>query len=289
MTELKPLLKWIGGKRRLMNDLKRYFPTEYETYYEPFLGGASVFFNILPKKAVLSDINDTLIKTYCVLRDNLNELNKYLVKLEGKNDEKNYYKYRDEFNILKKTNDDDIYLVALMMYLNKTCFSGIYRENSKGEFNVPYGKYKKINIIKNDNLTSIQEYLKNNDIKIQCLDYHEAIIDANENDFIYLDPPYHKENKTSFTKYNKSDFKEHEELFLLLKKLDKKGVKFLLSNSNTQYIKNLYKDFNIKELNITRNINNSPNVNKKTNLKNNELIIFNYDLNKVLDKKNIKI
>jgi len=304
----KPFLKWVGGKKRLMTKLEEYFPKKnYNRYYEPFLGGGSVFFNFKSgaKKATISDLNGTLIDTYISIRDDLDELYKHLKVLEEKNTENDYYIFRDEFNKLKKKNtlvgssgttlvgssgttlegssgttlvgSDKTYVSALMIYLNKAGFGGVYRENQKGEYNVPYGKYKKINITDKKNLLKIQESLKN--VNLSCSNYSDILKKVKKGDFIYLDPPYAKENKTSFTKYQKGDFdeKEQKNLSLLLKELHKKGVMFLLSNSNTKIINELYdyEHFTIKEVTVGRHINNN-NKNKGESKKNNEVLIFNY-------------
>ena len=288
----KPFLKWVGGKKRLMTKLEEYFPKKnYNRYYEPFLGGGSVFFNFKSgaKKATISDLNGTLIDTYISIRDDLDELYKHLKVLEEKNTENDYYIFRDEFNKLKKENtlagssgttlagSGKTYVSALMIYLNKAGFGGVYRENQKGEYNVPYGKYKKINITDKKNLLKIQESLKN--VNLSCSNYSDILKKVKKGDFIYLDPPYAKENKTSFTKYQKGDFdeKEQKNLSLLLKELHKKGVMFLLSNSNTKIINELYdyEHFTIKEVTVGRHINNN-NKNKGESKKNNEVLIFNY-------------
>ena len=277
----KPFLKWVGGKKRLMAKLEECFHKNYKCkrYFEPFLGGGSVFFNFTPKKATISDLNGTLIDAYISIRDDFDELFKHLKVLEEKNTESDYYIFRDEFNKLKKenTHTNKTYVSALMIYLNKAGFGGVYRENQKGEYNVPYGKYKKINITDEKNLLKIQESLKN--VNLSCSNYSDILKKVKKGDFIYLDPPYAKENKTSFTKYQKGDFdeKEQEKLAFLLKELNKIGVKFLLSNSNTKIINELYdyEHFTIKEVTVGRHINNN-NKNKGESKKNNEVLIFNY-------------
>ena len=269
----KPFLKWVGGKTRLIRKLEEYFPNNYNRYFEPFLGGGSVFFNFTPKNATISDLNATLIDTYIAIRDDFEELYKHLKILEEKNTEKDYYIFRDEFNKLKNENTCKTYVSALMIYLNKAGYGGVYRENQTGGFNVPYGKYKNINITDKKNLLNIQKSLTN--VTLYCSSYSDILKKAKKGDFIYLDPPYAKENKTSFTKYQKSDFdeKEQKKLALLLKKLDILGVKFLLSNSNTKIINDLYKDFTIIKVTVGRHINNKQKVESKNN---NEVLIFNY-------------
>ena len=272
----KPFLKWVGGKTRLIKKLEEYFPTHYNTYFEPFLGGGSVFFNFTPEKAVIADLNGTLINTYTTIRDDFDELFKHLQVLEKKNTSNDYYEYRKEFNELRLGSDENpdkeskTYVSALMMYLNKAGYGGVYRENQKGGYNVPYGKYKTINITDKRNLLKVQKSLKN--VDLSCSQYSDILKKAKRGDFIYLDPPYHKESKNSFTKYQKDDFDEEEQnkLATLLKKLDRKGVMFLLSNSNTAFINNLYKDFTIVEVTVGRHINNK---NKGESKINNEVCI----------------
>jgi len=289
MEKPRPFLKWVGGKTRLMKKLEKYFPDEYDTYIEPFLGGGSVFFNFVPEKAILADLNKTLIATYITIRDDFNEVYRHLKVLEKDNVEKKYYEHRITFNELKKTNKNTTYLSALMIYLNKMGYGGVYRENQKGIFNVPFGKYKNPNITDKSNYLNVNKTLKNKNVTLLCSDYSDVLKRAKKGDFIYLDPPYHKESKTSFTKYQKGGFNEEEQkkLASLLKKLDKKGVMFLLSNSNTQFINELYKDFTIVKVTVGRHINNK-NKGKNKNVGPNEVLVFNYSnkLTKEIKKKN---
>lgn len=289
MTKAKPFLKWVGGKKRLLTKLEEHFPTKYNTYIEPFLGGGSVFFHFQPKKAILSDSNKALIHTYTTISNELETLYTHLQELENKNTEEEYYQYREEFNRLRNTIDfsntnsstmnsssiyyDPLYISALMIYLNKAGYGGVYRENQKGEFNVPYGKYKKLSIANKELLLEVQKSLKN--ITIQCCNYKETILQAKKGDFIYLDPPYDPEEKTSFTKYQKGDFtrEDQKELAFMLYECDKQGIIFVLSNSNTKFIRELYKDFIITEVTVGRHINNKNKSDKV--IINNEVIISN--------------
>lgn len=287
-----PVLKWVGGKKRLLSTLSKYFPKKYNDYYEPFLGGGSVFFNFQPKQAYISDLNKTLINLYISIRDNYDKLKTYLLELQDKNTEKEYYEIRKEFNELRKKDlePDNVYISALLVYLNKAGYGGVYRENSKGGYNVPYGKYKTLNLYDENKFQAVKEVLSNKKINIQCSGY-EYLNKMKKGDFAYLDPPYDPEEKTSFTKYHKGDFnrKDQENLANMLKKLDKKGVKFLLSNSNTEFIRELYKDFTIVEVTVGRYINNKKNLPKKEPKQDNEILVFNYDNNKSSKKKQIKI
>jgi DNA adenine methylase len=273
MSNATPFVKWVGGKKRLLSELKKLFPDDYKKYYEPFLGGGSVFFSFSPKIAVIGDLNKQLINCYLTIRDNCDELKEKLLELEKKNTQEEYYELRNQFNILKHDEKNIIYVSALFIYLNKAGYGGVYRENSKGEFNVPYGKYKSLNLYDENKFNEIRKSLK--DVMILNSDYKDIIRDAKTGDFIYVDPPYYKENNSSFTKYQKQDFNEdnQRELFKLLDSLDKKGVYFLLSNSNTEFITTLYKDYNILEVSVGRHINNK---NKTDQKKNNEVLIYNY-------------
>lgn len=278
--EAKPFLKWVGGKTRLIEKLEEYFPIKYKRYIEPFLGGGSVFFHFRPQKAIISDINKTLVNTYTTIRDDFEELLKHLEILEKRNSEKDFYILRKEFNTLRnefntlKNDKSKTYISALMIYLNKAGYGGVYRENKKGEYNVPFGKYKSINITDKTNLLKVKKSLET--IYLSCSNYIDILQKSKKGDFVYLDPPYHKENKTSFTKYQKSDFdeKEQRELASILKQLHSKGVMFLLSNSNTKLINELYNEFTIKEVTVGRNINNK---NKGISKENNEVLIYNYN------------
>jgi DNA adenine methylase len=269
----KPFLKWVGGKRRLMKKLEDYFPKVYNNYYEPFLGGGSVFFNFTPSNGTISDLNEPLINTYRIIRDDLEGLLIHLEILETMNNSEDYYRLRGEFNNLKcgldKSHESLVRLAALMIYLNKAGFGGLYRENKKGMFNASFGKYKKLNIADAVNLKLVSDSLGS--VKLKNVDYLQTIQDAKSGDFIYLDPPYDK----TFTKYQKGGFtREHQtDLANVLKSLDNRGVKFLLSNSNTEFINELYGEFNIVGVTVGRNLNNNVKVAKKSN---NEVIVMNY-------------
>jgi DNA adenine methylase len=269
----KPFLKWVGGKRQLLEELKRYSPKEFNTYYEPMVGGGALFFELQPKKAVLNDYNKDLVNVYRVIRDNVEDLIGVLDYYEKNNSKEFYYKTRDEFNNLKKTDGNKLELAAKLIYMNKTCFNGLYRVNKKGEFNVPYGRYKSPNICNQFILNIASETLENTEILSK--DFELVLKKANKNDFVYIDPPYDPISKTSdFTGYTDNGFgkKEQERLANNLIELDKKGVNFMLSNSDTDFINNLYKGFNIHVVKAKRFINCKSNSRGNVN----ELIITNY-------------
>lgn len=253
--ELKPILKWVGGKRQLLTEIKKYIPDEYNTYIEPFFGGGAVLFDIKPKKAVINDINDEIINVYKTIKDNPKELIKKLKTY--KNEEDVYYEIRNLDRTDKYNTLSNIEKASRIIYLNRTCFNGLYRVNSKGQNNVPYGKYKNPTICDEKNINNISSYFNKNNVEIKNLDFEKVLELAKEGDFVYLDPPYDPLTETaSFVSYSKDGFdrKDQERLKKYCDLLTKNNVKFLLSNSSTDFIKELYKDYTIIEVNATRNI-----------------------------------
>ena len=257
---LRPFVKWAGGKTQLLDRLHTYMPKTYNNYFEPFIGGGSFFLNIAPKKATINDFNAELVCAYkCFQNDELFEsLKNELKKHELNHSEEYYYQIRSmdkEEGFLTLP----IYVrAARMIYLNKSCFNGLYRVNSKGFFNVPSGRKKKVVTFDEENFDSLREYFRNNDIMILNGDFEDAVKNAKAGDFVYFDPPYDViENKNSFTSYAKNDFGKDEQIRLakLYKKLNDKGVLVMLSNHNTAFINELYKDFNIHVVNAKRMIN----------------------------------
>ena len=257
---LRPFVKWAGGKTQLLDRLHAYMPKTYNNYFEPFIGGGSFFLNIAPKKATINDFNAELVCAYkCFQNDELFEsLKSELKKHEANHSEEYYYQIRSmdkEEGFLTLP----IYVrAARMIYLNKSCFNGLYRVNSKGYFNVPSGRKKKVVTFDEENFNSLREYFRNHDITILNGDFEDAVKSAKAGDFVYFDPPYDViENKNSFTSYAKNDFRKDEQIRLarLYKKLSDKGVFVMLSNHNTSFINELYKDFNIHVVNAKRMIN----------------------------------
>lgn len=261
----RPFIKWVGGKRSLIKELIPRLPTSYNNYYEPFIGGGALFFSLEPKNATISDINLDLVITYAVIKNKPQELMKLLAKHKANHSQEYYYQIRKQFN-----KDSDVEVAARFIYLNKTCFNGLYRVNSKGEFNVPMGAYKNPAILDEDNILACSKALQNVTIKYQ--DFSSIFPEAG--DFVYIDPPYHPINDTSFTKYTKLDFTEADQIKLYnkCKELHEKGVHFMLSNSDSQFIKNLYKAFTIEIVSAPRSINCKPNGRQGTN----EVLIRNY-------------
>ena len=277
MIKGKPFVKWAGGKRQIIEKLKMYVPDEFDTYYEPFVGGGALLFELSPKKAVINDSNKELMNVYEVLCDEekfkkmCNVLNSY----EVKHNEEFYYDIRNKdrnkntFNRLS-----DYTRAARTIYLNKACFNGLYRVNSKNEFNVPFGKKTKVNTYEGGNLITVSNYLTMNDIKMLSTDFEDVVKSAKKGDFVYFDPPYDSDTGT-FNSYTDEGFGKEQQrrLARVFKELDEKGVFVMLSNHNTTLINELYKDYNIHVIEAKRNIN----ANGRKRGKVEELIITNFE------------
>lgn len=256
----KPFVKWAGGKTQLLGKLHQYMPKNYGNYFEPFVGGGSYFLNIAPSKATINDLNSELICAYkCFIDDVQFSLLKAELKKHELNHSEEYYYQIRELDRDENFYKEPIYKrAARMIYLNKACFNGLYRVNSKGYFNVPSGRKQKVITYDENNFSLLKEYFKNNDINILNVDFEEAVRSAKEGDFVYFDPPYDViENKNSFTSYAKNDFGKVEQIRLanLFRTLSNNGVFAMLSNHNTLFINELYKDYNIHVVNAKRMIN----------------------------------
>ena len=254
----QPFLKWAGGKTQLLSELEKYTPKSYGKYIEPFLGGGALFFKLKKQPAILSDLNEELINSYIVVRDNVENLIKILKHY--KNDERFYYKMRE-----KNPNKlDEIERAARIIYLNKTCFNGLYRVNKSGQFNVPFGKRVNPTVCEKKKLEGASSVLQG--VKLICDDYKNVVRNfAKPNDFVYFDPPYFPIGGFSdFKRYTKEQFYEedHIELRDLVRELVEKNVKVLLNNSNTEFVRKIYEGFKYKAVNTRRNI--SSNVNTRT-------------------------
>ncbi len=282
-SKAKPFVKWVGGKRQLLKQFKElelYPPEEFKptknTYFEPFVGGGAVFLDLLPQKAVLSDMNFELITAYNVIKTDLKKLISKL-KIHQKNNSKEYFLKIRSQNPKKLS---PVSVAARFIYLNRTCFNGLYRVNQKGEFNVPYGKYENPLIVDEENLERISKALKN--VKILHQDYKETVKNAKKGDFIYFDPPYAPLNPTSsFTSYTKDGFGEKEQIELrdLFWELHKKGCFVMLSNSNSDFINEIYgeltkrdKKIKIHKVGANRMINSK--ADKRGKIK--EVLVINY-------------
>ena len=276
MLRGKPFVKWAGGKRQILNELKKYIPYDYDTYYEPFVGGGAVLFELSPKNAVLNDYNEELINVYRCLKDenNFTKMIKELNNHETNHSEEYYFNIRNlDRDKTKFKKLVDYKRAARTIYLNKACFNGLYRVNSKNEFNVPFNKKEKVNTYDGENLGIIHSYFNFNNVEMLNCDFAEAVKNAKKGDFVYFDPPYDSETST-FNSYTENGFGKEEQIRLceLFKDLDKKGVKCMLSNHNTKFINELYEGFNIYVIEAKRNIN----ANGKKRGKVEELIVTNF-------------
>lgn len=277
MLKGKPFVKWAGGKRQIIDKLMMYAPYEYDTYFEPFIGGGALLFELSPKKAVINDYNDELMNVFRCIKDE-NKFMKMCSELnhhEANHSEEYYYeirnKDRDKTKFSKIT---DYKRAARTIYLNKACFNGLYRVNSKNEFNVPFNRKKQVNTYDGQNLGIIHSYLNFNDITILNVDFEEAVKNAKKGDFIYFDPPYDSETST-FNSYTENGFGKEEQIRLskVFKELDKRGCYVMLSNHNTTLINELYKGYYIHLIEAKRNIN----ANGRKRGKVEEVIITNYE------------
>lgn len=245
-----PFLKWAGGKSALLDELLRCLPASFRTYYEPFLGGGALFFKLASmgslSRAVISDSNRDLINCYVAVRDRLEELIGELRILQGHAGEKDFYCFaRRRFNEIKlKTGvEGNVEKASLLIYLNKTCYNGLYRVNSRSEFNVPWGRYNSPRIFDEQNLRDVSKTLSSIPLRIMCCDYAEAVADAGPGDLVYLDPPYQPLSRTSsFTSYTSESFGERDQrrLASLFEDLGRRSCAVLLSNSYSPLIEELY-------------------------------------------------
>lgn len=273
MGDSLSFIKWAGGKKQLLSQFKDFFPKYIERYFEPFVGGGAVAFHILkkyqPKKVYLSDINEELINCYNIIKNNPQELIQLLSEYRKNHSKEFYYQIREQDpKLLSSLNN-----AARFIYLNKTCFNGLYRVNSSGKFNVPMGSYKNPSIYDESELMEISKILKKTNLRV--IPFNEIIKSVKKDDFIYFDPPYHPlNNKNSFTTYTKGSFRaeDQKKLAELYKELDKKGCKVMLSNSDTEFIKELYSKYNINLVKASRMINCDGSKRGKIN----ELVITNY-------------
>lgn len=266
---VKPVLKWAGGKRQLLEciipDIK-YKLTDGNTYFEPFLGGGAVLFHLQPTNAVVNDFNDELINMYNIIRDNPLELIKELKS--HKNTRKHFYEIRNIDRKEKFKSLTPVKKAARTIYLNKTCFNGLYRVNSKGEFNVPFADNINPLIVDEETILGLNNYFNKNKVRILSGDFEKAVSSAKKGDYVYFDPPYVPLSNTAyFTSYTKESFNMVDQIRLrdLAIKLKDKGINFMISNSDTKEIHDLYANseyFKIKIVEVNRNINSKGNLRK---------------------------
>lgn len=264
----KPFLKWAGGKTQLLEQFDRLFPQSFNNYIEPMVGGGAVFFHLytngrIKNKSILVDINRDLMSCFEVVKNNVEDLVLKLKEFKKKyqiDPEKTYYQIRKWDRNDNFINRSKIERVARTIFLNKTCYNGLYRVNSSGQFNTPVGRYSNPTICDEENLRAVSDILKKT--KLLSEDFETTLDIVSSDDFIYFDPPYHPLSDTAnFTSYTQEDFSEDNQKRLkdVFEELAKMGCKVMLSNSDTKFIRELYQDFNIHIVRAKRYINSNPN------------------------------
>lgn len=274
---MEPFVKWAGGKRQLLEKLNGRIPIKkYNRYFEPFIGAGAFWLDLKPERYIVNDINEQLINCYLMIKDNPRELIRKINALDhGKCDKDGYIENRERYNQLIAEDIFDVETAALMIWINKHCFNGLYRTNKKGLFNVPYNNKQTGKSIDEANIMNISYYLNHSTGEILCQDFEEVCVDCKEGDFIFFDSPYVPVSKTAgFVDYTKESFKEedHRRLAALYRELTERGCYCLLTNSNTDFVKELYDGFEITEVDVNRAINSDA---KKRTGK--EVIITNYE------------
>ena len=278
LSSPKPFVKWAGGKRQLIPILNENLPETFGTYFEPFLGGGALLFHMLiernGQKCSISDLNSDLVLAYTTIRDRVDSLIASL-----RNHERNYQKdSKSYYYFVRQSNPrSQIEKTSRLIFLNRTCFNGLYRVNSKGKFNVPLGKYSNPNIVNEDNLRSVSYVLQSSKTSIKCRDFEAVLRDAKKGDLVYFDPPYQPvSNTANFTSYTNKNFTYDDlnRLANLCMKLDSKGCNVLLSNSNSKEVADMFSDkpWKINKIKANRSINSKSN--KRTG--HFELLIKNY-------------
>jgi DNA adenine methylase len=269
----QPFLKWAGGKRQLLPQIRKYVPHTFHTYYEPFVGAGAVLFDLRPKKAVINDINPELVNTYHVIRHHIDEL---ICDLKTHiNNPEYFYQIRALDRDISFFSLSSVIRASRIIYLNKTCYNGLFRVNRCGQFNVPFGHNPNPNIVNEPVLRAIHEYLRESDITMLNTDFATAVRTATSGDFVYLDPPYDPVSTTSsFTSYSLDGFNKKEQIRLkhVIDELDQRGCYIMLSNSATDFIFDLYKKYNIRMVGARRKINSKTGKRGKIH----ELLITNY-------------
>jgi DNA adenine methylase len=274
----KPFVKWAGGKRQLIPEIEKHLPEKFGSYYEPFLGGGALLFHLISEnhnlKGYVSDLNSDLVLAYVTIRDKIDDLLKSLQKHSENyfSNSKTYY-----YSIRESVPKSQVEKVSRLLFLNRTCFNGLYRVNSKGKFNVPLGRYSNPNIVQEDNLRTVNQFLNNNKISIRCQDFATTVESVKKGDFVYFDPPYQPISKTAnFTSYTNTNFgfNDLKRLAKVSNQLAKKGANVLLSNSSSKQVLDLFskKNWNITKIEANRAINSD----SKKRTGHYELLIKNY-------------
>ncbi|MBN1428940.1 MAG: DNA adenine methylase [Anaerolineae bacterium] len=260
---VRPFLKWVGGKQQLLAQFDAFFPRSIERYFEPFVGGGAVFFHLmssgrLPGPVFLFDKNEELINAYTTVRDNVDGLIEALAVHQARHSKKHYYETRNLDG--QDSEMSDVVRAARTIYLNKTCYNGLYRVNTKGQFNVPMGSYSNPQVLYEDVLRNASVVLQ--DVSIDVRDFREVVDLARSGDFFYFDPPYDPLSKTaSFTGYTSNDFQDADQrdLAKVFRRLHNKGCRCMLSNSSTPFVRELYQGFTIKMVQARRAVNSNGN------------------------------
>lgn len=274
-TNLLPFVKWAGGKRQLLDRIKERLPLKYNNYFEPFVGGGAVLFGLKPEKAIINDINASLINAYKVIAHNTQDFLEYINTLDNgmwEDGKAYYYTLRERYNDKIMQEEYDVEMAALFVFINKHCFNGLYRVNGKGLFNVPYNNSRRSSIDSNL-IVNLSGYLKN--IQIMQGDFENVCQNAARHDFVFFDSPYAPLNPTSFESYTKEgfDMESHKRLSKLFDKLTDRGCYCMLTNHNTEFINELYggKGYRMEVTSVKRMINSDA-----SNRKGEEIIIRNY-------------
>ncbi len=274
-SKITPFVKWAGGKRQLISDIKERMPEKYNNYYEPFVGGGAVMFELLPAKAWINDINKALINAYKKICDEPETFLKAVNELDSgmwKDGKAYYYVLRERYNDKMMKSEYDVELAALFVFINKHCFNGLYRVNGKGLFNVPYNQSRRVSVDEKL-IMGISKYLQG--VTIMSGDFEEACVNAKKGDFVFFDSPYAPLNPTSFESYTKEgfDIESHRRLARLYDELTARGCYCMLTNHNTDFIKELYgnKGYKIDVVSVKRMINSDA-----SNRVGEEVIICNY-------------
>ena len=270
---ISPILKWAGGKTQLLCELKKAMPTDYNRYIEPFVGGAALLLNLEPGKAIINDLNSELINMYKMIKDFPDELIEQLSEHDQNHSTEYFYRVREWDRVANYEEEySKVDRAARLIYLNKTCYNGLFRVNQQGYFNCPIGRQKKPNICEKAKIEAISSYLNNNKIHMYSRDYKEILRYARKNDFVYLDPPYYPTQRDSFTGYTVAGFTSdmQNELKKQCDRLNQRGVFFVLSNSEHPVVYEMYSRYKIRKVDVSRNINRQAKSRRST-----ELIISN--------------
>lgn len=274
-SSVTPFVKWAGGKRQLIPQIRERMPEKYNDYYEPFVGGGAVIFDLLPANALINDINKALINTYRTICNESDAFLKEVNRLDNdmwEDGKKYYYSIREHYNDKLMRSEYDVELAALFVFINKHCFNGLYRVNGKGLFNVPYNNSRRVSVDE-DVIIATSEYLRG--VTIIDGDFEQACKNAKKGDFVFIDSPYAPLNPTSFESYTKEgfDIESHKRLAKLYDELTARGCYCMLTNHNTELINELYgnKDYKIDVVSVKRMINSDA-----SNRVGEEVIICNY-------------